>query len=73
MADLLPHNMENRFPTKEGASSAIVLQRMPQQLEASGRRDDWTGVTDSTTRRMLQNRHAQRLWSSVTLPSLHEQ
>lgn len=50
-------------PSTESASPEIVLQRMPQQMEATGRRDDWTGVTDSVTRRRLQNRHAQRVWS----------
>lgn len=49
---------------------AIVLQRMPQQLEVRAPEDDWTGVTDPGERRRLQNRLNQRIYSKSRCHSI---
>ncbi|KAJ9138806.1 hypothetical protein NKR23_g8171 [Pleurostoma richardsiae] len=44
------------------ATSAIMLERMPQQSEVVHPEDDWTGVISVTKRRRLQNRLNQRAY-----------
>jgi hypothetical protein len=41
---------------------AVLLDRMPQQIQVRVQEDDWTGRTDASTRRKLQNRLNQRIW-----------
>ncbi|KFZ11270.1 hypothetical protein V502_07632 [Pseudogymnoascus sp. VKM F-4520 (FW-2644)] len=41
---------------------AVELARMQQQVEVRGPEDDWTGLTDATERRKLQNRLNQRIY-----------
>lgn len=44
-----------------------MVARVPQQLPIRALRDDdWTGITNSATRRKLQNRVNQRAYSKLT-------
>ncbi|KAJ3507447.1 hypothetical protein NM208_g15956 [Fusarium decemcellulare] len=42
----------------------LTLQAMPQRRQAWVSGEDWTGVTEATLRRKLQNRLNQRAWRS---------
>lgn len=46
--------------TMAPVKAVIPLARMPQQATVQTQEEDWTGITDRTERRKLQNRLNQR-------------
>ncbi|MCJ1313033.1 hypothetical protein MMC25_006709 [Agyrium rufum] len=59
--------MKEDGPSNAPNIAGIEIERMQQQAEVRSAADDWTGIGDQATRRKLQNRLNQRIYSNLKL------
>lgn len=60
------------LPADPASSSMVVVETMPQLLNAHNPTEDWTGVTSAAVRRKLQNRLNQRAHRQCSTTVLYD-